>query len=105
MTGDPPPLVIYGPDVSQPPVKIAPGIPITAEMFTDVIGSQRAVEAMIHRYTHPWEYPDRNPFPRIDPVPWFTSRLLRYRAWRQRITDAGEVLRYGLDDVAADRDW
>lgn len=88
--------------------KVATWVPVSKEMVEDAAFMRSAIEGrmaeQMHRLTHPWEFPDRNPFPHIDPVPWFTSRLLRYRAWRQRIRDAREVLRYGLDDTMADRD-
>ncbi len=50
---------------------------------------------------HGWWFPgdpDRNPFPHMDPVPWFTAALTTVRTARQRATDAWGVLLHGLPE-------
>lgn len=46
----------------------------------------------------PWEYPDRNPFPHIDPTPRLTRLLDQAHAAHMRLSDAWFVLRNGLPE-------
>lgn len=67
--------------------KIVVTVPMSRELWMDALGRRR---------THPWEFPDRNPFPFIDPVPWYTHAIERWNAARQRVRDIRFVVRHGI---------
>jgi hypothetical protein len=91
--------------VETPIVKFAtaPSIPISRELLADVEDMRSHMERQFRRMTLPWEFADANPFPHVDPVPWFTSTVERAKAVRQRIRDVRYVLRHGLPDY--DDEW
>lgn len=84
--------------------KVAAWAPVTAELLEDGVAVRALIDRTMRRLTHPWEFADRNPFPELDPVPWFTRRLVALRSLRRRILDARFVLRYGMPDRDED-DW
>lgn len=89
-------------EVDTPVGVAAAWVPVSREAIEDSNAFRVVIEDLMagrmRRLTHPWEFPDGNPFPKIDPVPWYTTRIERYRELRQRIRDAREVLRYGLPE-------
>lgn len=85
--------------------KVAGWLPVSDELIADAADLRSALDAGFRRLTHPWEYADRNPFPSLDPSPWFTRRLNTYRAGRRRVADAWRVLRHGLESVRDDEGW
>ena len=82
--------------------KHAVTFPISREMFDDAAAIRPAMDAMWRRFTHPWEFPDKNPMPRFTPCPRLHALMERYEAARARWADIVYVARYGLPEPRED---
>lgn len=72
----------------------ADGSPVSRELLDDC--GMNAVSFGFRRFTHPWEFPDRNPMPRFTPFPRLARLSGRIEGARLRMRDIVEVARHGL---------
>lgn len=88
------------------PVKYAAWVPMSREVVADQAMFRAALDRGIDRWLRPWRYPDRNPIPRLVPLPLLEAAMqvpVRARAVRRRLHDAWLVLT-GRESIWEDDD-
>jgi hypothetical protein len=82
------------------PVMYSAIVPVSRELLDDGVAFRYSIQVAFDRWQHPWRYPDRNPFPKMDPVPWFTRAQTTFNEARARVVHCVDVLRNGVPEPA-----